>query len=123
MDSAYPFGNYVLSAHNSGTSANQSATISYAADEYESAVLAFAAATFAALQGLNPASAFTLNFNSFTDAAGANEEDTFLTIYGSSYAKLLSGTRRPPAQFRRIRCCRTPLTRLNLTSQIDFEWD
>ena len=42
MDSAYPFGNYVLSAHNSGTSANQSATISYAADEYgESAVPAY----------------------------------------------------------------------------------
>jgi len=85
LDSAYPFGTYTFTAINSGTSATQAANINYTADAYTADIPALTAATFAALQGLNPAAPFTFNFNSFTPNPLASVGLTFLTVFGSSF--------------------------------------
>lgn len=90
MDAAYPFGTYSYTVSNSGTSATQSADISYLADAYTADIPALTAATYAALQGMNVGSPLTLNFNGFTPIGA--DAATFLTIFGSPFATSVSNT-------------------------------
>ena len=83
MDAAFPFGTYDVTATNTVTSTSQSANILYSTDAYASSIPALTAATFAALQGMNPSNAFTFNFNAFTPNALATSGSTFFTIFGT----------------------------------------
>ena len=86
LDSAYPFGTYTFTAINSGTSTSQSSDINYVLDAYTGDIPALNAATFAALQGMNPTTPFTFNFNSFTPNPSASVGLTFLTVFGTAFS-------------------------------------
>jgi hypothetical protein len=73
LNAVYPFGTYTFTATNSGTSASQTATLNYDANEFPTipggsatAVPTLTSGTYSALQGLNSANPQTLNFNNFT---------------------------------------------------------
>ncbi len=89
-NSDYPFGTYTVSARNSVTMATGSASMNYSQDAYTSTIPALTAATFNGLQGLNPASGFTIDFNSFAPNASANFAKTFFTIFDSSNTAVFS---------------------------------
>jgi hypothetical protein len=84
MDAAIPFGAYDFAATNSGTSFSQTATLNYSTDAFTSAIPALSAASFSALNGLNPTTALTVGFNSFTPNAAASEGFTFFSIFNGS---------------------------------------
>ena len=86
----YPFGTYTVSAKNSVTMATGAGSMNYTQDAYTSAIPALTAASFAGLQGLNPAAGFTINFNSFIPNAAANFGKTFFTIFDSTNATVFS---------------------------------
>lgn len=92
MDAAYPFGTYSFMANNSVTMASETDDLDYTVDAYTSDIPALDAATFTALQGMDPTQPFTFNFNSFTPNPSANQSATFLTIFGSSFGTSLSDT-------------------------------
>ena len=83
MDSAYPFGTYVISL-SGGTDGPVSVTLNYSADGYTADIPALTLASYDALQGLSTSlSALTLDFNSFTPNALATTAFTFFTIFDS----------------------------------------
>lgn len=92
MDAEYPFGIYTFVADNSSIPTSQSTSISYTADAYTAGIPAFTAATFAALQGMDPTAAFTFHFNGFTPNGVANDAATFLTIFGTPFFNSLADT-------------------------------
>jgi hypothetical protein len=79
MNAAVPFGSYVYT-----TNTGDSATLSYTEDAFTSAIPALSATTFSALNGLNPSSALTVSFDSFTPNVNASVAYTFFTIYDGS---------------------------------------
>ena len=80
MDTAFPFGTYSFQ-----TNTGLTAALNYLLDAYTSDIPALDAATFNALQGMNPSQPFTFHFNSFTPSANASSAATFLTVFGSSF--------------------------------------
>jgi PEP-CTERM motif len=83
MDAQYPFGTYTFQANGA---VNETANIIYTTDAYTADIPALSAATFAALQGMNPANSFTFNFNSFTPNPSASVGLTFLTVFGTPFS-------------------------------------
>ena len=79
----YPLGTYTFQANGA---ANETASINYTTDAYTADIPALSAATFAALQGMNPANSFTFNFNSFTPNPSASVGLTFLTVFGTPFS-------------------------------------
>jgi hypothetical protein len=85
MDTAFPFGSYVITVSNSAPPASDSSTIDYTTDAYTSDVPQLTAASFNALNGLSTAlTSLTVNFNAFTPSTGATFGNTYFTIFGSS---------------------------------------
>lgn len=99
MNAAIPFGAYQYTATNTGVS--MTATLNYTTDAFTSAVPALSSATFSALQGLNPSTALTVGFNSFTPNAAASEGFTFFSIFNSSGTVFTDGFLAPG---RRVWC-------------------
>jgi len=95
MNAAVPFGTYSYTATNSSTMASASATLNYTADAFTSAIPALSAASFNALNGLNPNTALTIGFNSFTPNAAANESYTFFSIFNSTGTAFTDGFLAP----------------------------
>ena len=93
MNAAIPFGAYQYTATNTGVS--MTATLNYTTDAFTSAVPALSSATFSALQGLNPSTALTVGFNSFTPNAAASEGFTFFSIFNSSGTVFTDGFLAP----------------------------
>jgi hypothetical protein len=89
MDAAFPFGTYSFSA--TGNMA-QNAFFVYSVDAYTSDIPAISAATFAALQGMDPSKALTWNFNAFAPNPNAAFGNTYLTVFGSSFGAGYSNT-------------------------------
>ena len=69
FQAAFPFGTY---AFNFTGSPSYSESINYAQNVFKSSVPAFTSGTFNGLQGMNPANAFTVNFNAFTPNPSAS---------------------------------------------------
>lgn len=84
MNAAVPFGSYLFTANNSGTAFTQTATLNYTTDAFTTAIPALTAASFNALNGLNPTNALAIGFNSFTPNASATEGFTFFSISDGS---------------------------------------
>lgn len=82
MDAAFPFGTYSFAATGNMT---QNGNFNYAVDAYTAGIPAISAATYAALQGMNPAAPFAWNFNAFAPNPNASVGLTFLTVFGSSF--------------------------------------
>ncbi len=89
LNSEYGFGDYTFNVSNSVTSDIQSATLSYLQDAYTADIPALTAASFTALQSVNPALSLTLNFNTFTPDAAANDAVTFFTLYDQTANALI----------------------------------
>ena len=115
MDASYPFGTYTLTATNTGASTSQSANILYTTDAYTANIPALTAATFAALQGMNPSLPFTFNFNSFTPNPGASFGSTFLTIFGTSF-----DTNLPNSATSAVLAANTLAPNTTYTFELDF---
>ena len=83
MDATYPTGEtYTLTSTNSVTLASQSVAIPYLNDLYDTTPLpALDAASFNALQNLNPASGLTVFFNPFVHDPNATFGQTFLSVF------------------------------------------
>lgn len=86
MDAAYPFGTYTFTT---GPTV-ETASLNYTLDAYTTDIPALDAATFAALQGMDPSLPFTFNFNSFTPNPNASTSATFFSIFGSTFGNSLS---------------------------------
>jgi len=112
MDAAYPTGAYSFNAIGVIL---QSATINYTADAYSAAIPAFTAATFLALQGMDPSTAFTFNFNAFTPNASATSAATFLTVFGTPFSVGLSNSATSA-----VMAANTLLPNTTYTVQLDF---
>jgi hypothetical protein len=112
LDAAYPFGTYSFSAIGA---VNQSASINYLADAYTADIPALTAATFAALQGMNPANSFTFNFNPFTPNPSATVGITFLTIFGTPF-----GGSHPNSTTSVVMPANTLLPNTTYTYELDF---
>jgi hypothetical protein len=77
----YPFGKYAITG-SGGSSGTQTAYIDYRHDYFTKTIPYVT--NFSALNGLNPAANFTVDFNSFTPNSHVTEGFTFLTIYNAS---------------------------------------
>jgi hypothetical protein len=66
MDAAVPVGDYVYTATNSVTSDSETATLGYTGDAFASAIPALTPSTWSALNGLDPSTALTVGFDTFT---------------------------------------------------------
>lgn len=95
MDTAVPTGQYDFTASNSATSDTETATLNYTGDAFASAIPALQAATFNALNGLDPSMAITINFNSFSVNPNASQAFTFFTIGNASGSALNAGFLNP----------------------------
>jgi hypothetical protein len=95
MNAAIPFGAYTYTATNSSTMASATAVLNYTADAFTSAIPALSAASFNALSGLNPDTALSLDFNSFTPNAAASVAYTFFSIYNSNGTAFTDGFLAP----------------------------
>jgi hypothetical protein len=84
LHAAYPFGDYAISAHNSVTNDTQGGVIHYTGDHFTTVIPTLSAATFTGLQGLDPATALQIAFNSFTPDAASSEAFGFFTISDAS---------------------------------------
>jgi hypothetical protein len=78
MNAAVPTGDYVYTATNSVTSDSEMATLDYTGDAFASAIPALTATTWNALNGLNPTTALTVGFDTFTPAAGTTPGNGFV---------------------------------------------
>jgi hypothetical protein len=78
LHTQYPFGTYTYTL--SGASPTATGTVSYTADLFSSAIPALSGGSYTGLQGLNPNSSFTVNFNSFTADPSSTAAFTFFFI-------------------------------------------
>jgi hypothetical protein len=85
MDNAYPTGTYTFSA-SGGTAPAEMAALTYLLDGFTSDIPALTAASYDALQGMNPNAPFTFNFNPFTPNANASFGTTYFSVFNSSFA-------------------------------------
>jgi hypothetical protein len=79
MNAAIPFGTY-----NYLTNTGDTAALSYTQDSFAAAIPALTSSSFNALNGLNPNTALSIGFNSFTPAANATVGYTFFSIRDST---------------------------------------
>jgi hypothetical protein len=87
LDAAFPAGVYTSTATNSITSASQTTSItSPATDAYPHTIPALTAASYAALQAVNPSTDTTINFNTFVPDGSATSSYIFFDVYDSSGA-------------------------------------
>jgi hypothetical protein len=77
LHAAYPFGHYTITA-SGGTAGTATAHINYRHDYFTRAIPYVT--NYSALNGLNPAANFNVNFNSFTPNSHVTKGYTFLTI-------------------------------------------
>jgi PEP-CTERM motif len=89
MDAAVPTGAYNYTATNSVTSDIETATLNYTGDSFGSAIPALAPATWGALNGLDPSTALTVDFNTFTPGAATTPGQGFVFF---TIASPVSGT-------------------------------
>jgi hypothetical protein len=82
MNAAVPFGTYNYTATNSATSDSEAATLDYTGDAFASAIPALTPATWSALNGLDPSTALTVDFDTFTPGAATTPGNgyVFFTI-------------------------------------------
>ena len=118
MDAAIPTGDYDYTGTNSSTSDSETATLNYTGDAFTSAIPALNAATWNALNGLDPSMALTLGFNSFTPAANANQAFTFFTISDASGAVFTGGFLDPSTMSLLL-----PANKLMANTTYNFELD
>jgi hypothetical protein len=85
LHAAYPFGTYSITT--TVTSASTTGVINYTADYFTSTVPYLT--NYTALNGLNPAAAFTFSFPAFTPNPSVTEGFTFLTIYDATTGPLV----------------------------------
>lgn len=78
MDAAVPLGDYVYTATNSMTSDSETATLDYTGDAYASAIPALTSGTWNALNGLDPSTAITVDFDTFTPASATTPGNGFV---------------------------------------------
>jgi hypothetical protein len=90
LHTTYPFGSYTITG-NGGTDGPQSETFSYPSDAFTTDIPALAPSTFTGLQGLNPANAFSIGFNSFTPDPSSTQEFTFFTIFNGGTSVFTEG--------------------------------
>jgi hypothetical protein len=93
MNTAVPFGAYHYTATNGAVT--NTATLNYTTDAFTSAIPALSAASFNALQGLNPNNALTIAFNSFAPSAAASQGFTFFSIFNASGTLFTDGFLAP----------------------------
>jgi len=84
LNADYPTGAYTISATNSSTSSSQTTSITYSIDAYPQTTPILTAASYSALQNLDPSSAATIDFNSFTPDPNASEALLFLFVVDAS---------------------------------------
>jgi hypothetical protein len=84
---AYPFGTYSITTTNTVTSASTTGVINYTSDNFTSTVPYLT--NYTALNGLNPAAAFTFSLPAFTPNPGVAEGFTFFTIYDATTGPLV----------------------------------
>lgn len=112
MDAAYPMGVY---QYNAIGTIPQAAEINYTADAYTDDIPAFTAATFLALQGMDPSTAFALHFNAFAPNASATTAGTYLSVFGTSFSAALSNSATSA-----VLAANTLLPNTTYTVQLDF---
>jgi hypothetical protein len=78
MNAAVPTGDYVYTATNSVTSDSEMATLDYTGDAFASAIPALTAASWNALNALDPSTALTIGFNTFTPGAATTPGNAFV---------------------------------------------
>jgi hypothetical protein len=83
LNTAFPFGTYTFDATNSMTSDSQTATIDYTTAATPLSIPRLSAASYNGLQGLNSASGFTFDFNSFVQNPSGNLAFVFLNVIDS----------------------------------------
>jgi hypothetical protein len=107
MNAAVPTGDYVYTAANSATSDSEMATLDYTGDAFASAIPALTAATWNALNGLDPSTALTVGFDTFIPGAGTTPGDAFVfftisnaatgTVFSDGFLDPSSGSLLLPA--------------------------
>lgn len=78
LDAAFPKGTYTFTASKGGP--GTSTTASYTADDYPQSLPFLTGTDFSALQGMNPAAAFTFHFSPFVTGSNASASFLFLTV-------------------------------------------
>jgi PEP-CTERM motif len=76
MNAAFPTGTYTFDADNSDT-----ATLQYTGDDYAQSLPYLTGTDYSALQGMDPANAFTFTFSPFVTGSNAANSYVFFTIY------------------------------------------
>jgi hypothetical protein len=84
LRSAFPFGTYDITAHNSGTSSSQTGQINYAADYFTSTVPTVSPASYNSLQNYDPTESLNVSFNAFTPNPNVSDAYTYFTIYDAT---------------------------------------
>lgn len=84
LDATFPVGNYTLNATNSGTGGAVSVGLNYDGTDHYVAPPQLTTSAYSALNGLNPANAFTFSFLPFTPDSATNYNATFFNIYDVS---------------------------------------
>jgi hypothetical protein len=92
LHAAYPFATYSITTTNTVTSASTTGVINYTADNFTSTVPYLT--NYTALNGLNPAAAFTFSLPASAPNLGVTEGFTFFTIYDATTGPLV-GTHSP----------------------------
>ncbi len=90
LNTAFPFGSYVFNVTNSVTLASQTATIDYSAVATPLSVPELTSASYDGLQGLNAASGFTFDFNSFAQNPSGNLAYVFLNVFDAGGTDVFS---------------------------------
>ena len=82
MDAAFPTGaTFALSPVNTGTSDTATVNVVFSADTYATVLPKLDAASFNALQNVDPNAGLTVGFNSFSGDPGADISQGFFTIF------------------------------------------
>jgi hypothetical protein len=80
LDAAFPDGTYTLTATNSVTLASKAVTLDYRGDKLPGVAPQLSAASWNALQNVDPSQGVTLNFNGFTPDPAAVSATNFISL-------------------------------------------
>jgi hypothetical protein len=83
----YPFGNYSITT--TGIAGSATALLHYTADYFAATVAQLT--NYSSLNGLNPATGFTVHFNSFTPNPSVSQGFTFFTVYDAITGQIVYG--------------------------------
>ena len=116
LQTAYPFGTYTVTA--TGSQPTSVSSIQYLANFFTTTIPFIT--NYSSLNGLNPESNFTVNYNSFTPAPGATNGFTFFTITNAATNQIVFQSSQSPSSTAALIAAHTLAPNTQYNFELDF---